>query len=285
MEAAALPEPQADEVRNQLRRILSSETFADKERLRTLLRYIVEEKLSNHASRLKEYSLATAVFGRGEDFDLKNDSIVRVQMRNLRKNLDAYYENEGREDPLRIEIPKGSYVPQFTERGAGHEAGRRGGVRPADIALPLLALALAVTAAVFLLVAQGRATASTVAVLPFLAAAGGAEEEAAAASLAEEVMAELAKEKSIRTVSAEPRHLEYRAAVIMEAGRRHRAGTVLTGVVRKSGQQWYVTVRLVRVDDGVNLWSNSYTVPQARLDSLARLIGRAVVEALGRTES
>lgn len=284
MEAAALPEPQADEVRNQLRRILSSETFADKERLRSLLRYIVEEKLSNRASRLKEYSLAMAVFGRGEDFDLKNDSIVRVQMRNLRRTLAEYYASEGREDPLLIDIPKGSYVPHFTERGGVSQGAQHRGACPADIALPLLALALAVTAAVFLLVAQGRATAATVAVLPFLAATGGAAEDAAAASLAEEVTAELAKEKSIRTISAEPRQLEYRAAVIMEAGRRYKAGKVLTGVVRKGGEEWYVTVRLVRVDDGVNLWSNSYTVPQARLDSLARVIGRAVPEALGRME-
>ncbi len=280
MDATAAREPSAEEVRSALRRILASATFADKERLRSLLRFIVEEKLNNHSARLKEYSLAVAVFGRDEDFDFRNDSIVRVQARNLRRSLEAYYAGEGREDPTSINIPKGSYVPVFGDRLAGPSEQQRRRARRAEIALPLLAVALAVTAAVFLLIAHSRDLASTIAVMPFLAASGARGEEMAAASLTEELAAELARDRAFRTISAAPRQGAERAGGIIEAGRRSKAGLVLTGVVRRGAGDWHVSARLIRVDDGLNLWSNSYRVTDEGFDGLAASISEAVLGVL-----
>jgi hypothetical protein len=78
-----------------------------------LLRFTVHETMAGRGSDLKEYLLGTAVLERGESFDPKADSIVRVQMRRLRDHLGRYYATEGRHDSVVIEIPRGAYVPTF----------------------------------------------------------------------------------------------------------------------------------------------------------------------------
>jgi serine/threonine-protein kinase len=73
----------------------------------------VEECLAGRQHRLKEYLIGMEVFNRLEAFDPRVDSIVRVEARRLRAKLEEYYITEGREDELRIELRKGSYVPLF----------------------------------------------------------------------------------------------------------------------------------------------------------------------------
>ncbi|MCZ2074694.1 MAG: tetratricopeptide repeat protein [Bryobacterales bacterium] len=98
----------------QLERLLASSVLSGSASLRKLLRYVVEETLRGHGNQLKEYTLGTMVFGRGEAYDPRIDPIVRVQARNLRSKLKQYYESEGRLDPMIIELPKGAYLPSFT---------------------------------------------------------------------------------------------------------------------------------------------------------------------------
>lgn len=83
--------------------------------LKALLRHVVEETLAGRQSGLKEYALGLSVFHRRADYDPRNDAIVRVQASQLRKKLAAYYENEGRESEIRIDLPRGGYVAQFLQ--------------------------------------------------------------------------------------------------------------------------------------------------------------------------
>src|SRR5665213_1538221 len=69
--------------------------------------------------RLKEYLIGLEVFNRQESFDPRVDSIVRVEARRLRAKLDEYYQTEGRDDEILIELRKGSYIPLFEYRRAG----------------------------------------------------------------------------------------------------------------------------------------------------------------------
>ncbi len=108
---SATPEPAR--VEEQLNRTLADRSFARSDALCTLLRHLIRVTLEGHADRLKEYTLGVEVFGRGNDFDPRIDPIVRVQARNLRAKLDDYYGAAGAQDPVRIELPKGSYVPVF----------------------------------------------------------------------------------------------------------------------------------------------------------------------------
>ena len=110
-------------VRTALDRVLASPAFASAHGLSKLLRYLVEEKLSEREHLLKEYSLGVDVFCRGEGFDPKRDTIVRVQARRLRVKLDAYYRGPGTFDELRFSIPKGAYVPVFHSAEAATLAG------------------------------------------------------------------------------------------------------------------------------------------------------------------
>src|SRR5437870_2720108 len=114
----------AESVRTQLERILASRSFAESERLRQFLRFTVDLTLQGGGTQIKEYLLGVEVFGREESFDPRTDSIVRVQARALRSRLEKYYAAEGNEDPVIIEYPKGSYVPNFKLREAAAPASR-----------------------------------------------------------------------------------------------------------------------------------------------------------------
>lgn len=101
----------ADAVRAHVARITASELFAGAERLCRFLRFTVESKLSGREAHVKEYTLGREVFDRGEDYDPRVDPIVRVEARRLRSRLAEYYGGPGRDESLRLEYPKGSYVP------------------------------------------------------------------------------------------------------------------------------------------------------------------------------
>ena len=98
---------------DELARVLGSADFDASERNRNFLRYVIDETLAGRSSRIKAYSIATSVFGRDERFDPQHDAIVRIEANRLRRALEHYYLTGGRDDPLRIEIPRGSYVPAF----------------------------------------------------------------------------------------------------------------------------------------------------------------------------
>jgi hypothetical protein len=103
-------------VKQQLTKILASRHFARTTRLSRLLRFIVDETLAGRAAELKEYSIAIAVFDKPETFDPRLDAIVRVQARELRSRLDAYYNDEGRDDEIVIRCEAGTYAPRFDVR-------------------------------------------------------------------------------------------------------------------------------------------------------------------------
>src|SRR5215468_7497249 len=101
------------QVRAALERILSAQPFQQSETLSRFLRYAVEHALDGHGEKLKEYSLGLGVFSRAPSFDPRLDSIVRVEATRLRARLAEYYADQGKDDALRIELPKGTYTPKF----------------------------------------------------------------------------------------------------------------------------------------------------------------------------
>jgi adenylate cyclase len=103
----------AEEVSHALTRLLSVPDFQASERNKRFLRYVVEETLADRGERIKSYSIAVDVFGRGADFDGASDSIVRTEATRLRGALTKYYVAAGAEDPIRILLSPGSYMPQF----------------------------------------------------------------------------------------------------------------------------------------------------------------------------
>jgi len=110
------PAPAHETIRAELQRVLADPEFLASEKRRDFLKFVVEETLAGRTDQLKGYTIATTVFGRSTDFDSGHDPIVRIQAGKLRRELERYYLVAGGDDPVRIDIPKGRYVPFFVEQ-------------------------------------------------------------------------------------------------------------------------------------------------------------------------
>src|SRR5215470_1116852 len=102
-------------VRVQLQQILGGATFADAERGSRFLRFVVQAALEGRGGDVKESVVGVEGLGRSPSFDPKTDPIVRVEAGRLRARLSTYYQDEGKTDPILISLPKGGYLPQFSE--------------------------------------------------------------------------------------------------------------------------------------------------------------------------
>lgn len=114
-------------VLKELEAILASYHFRGSKRYPALLRYVVDATLDGHAPDLKERTLGVEVFGRDPNYDTSADPVVRFSASEVRKRIAQYYHENGRDSTLQIELPLGSYVPEFQlrtpESNAGLEAG------------------------------------------------------------------------------------------------------------------------------------------------------------------
>ena len=115
-------ESREEAIRRELELVLSSAGFARNERQSQFLRFLVDRHLEGTDSELKESVIAVEVFGREPGYDPKLDGIVRTEAIRLRARLDKYYQGEGSQDPLIIELPKGGYRPVFRQRATVAEA-------------------------------------------------------------------------------------------------------------------------------------------------------------------
>jgi hypothetical protein len=96
--------------------VVQSPIFEKSQRLRSFLLYVCELELNGQRQEINEQNIGTHVFGRPENYNPGDDSIVRSQARFLRQRLGEYFSTAGSDSPLRIEIPKGSYVPVFEKQ-------------------------------------------------------------------------------------------------------------------------------------------------------------------------
>ena len=100
----------------QIEKLVSSHVLHGSESLCKLLRYLAKHALDHPGTPIKEYQIATEVFGRSDDFDPQLDSMVRVQAGRLRGKLAEYYSANGADDTVIVDLPKGTYVVAFHYR-------------------------------------------------------------------------------------------------------------------------------------------------------------------------
>lgn len=113
---------QKEQLLGQVERLVGSAVLHNAESLCKLLRYLSDRTMEHPGEPVKEYQIATEVFARSADFDPQLDATIRVQVGRLRTKLVEYYAAEGAEDPVLIEIPKGSYHLEFHHRPASARA-------------------------------------------------------------------------------------------------------------------------------------------------------------------
>jgi hypothetical protein len=118
------PSPQAPskaEVRETMRRILTSRHFVNALTKQRFLQLLCDYYLDGRASELNEYMIGCELYDRDENYNPALDPIVRVGAHGLRKRLEAYYKGEGKNDEIILELPHGTYAPNFIRRGAPQE--------------------------------------------------------------------------------------------------------------------------------------------------------------------
>jgi Tol biopolymer transport system component len=115
---ASSPDNRNADVHAALERIRASQTFSNSRKLFALLEFLVLSAVRGERDALKETSIGVDFYGREPAYDPKKDSIVRTQASRLRDRLEEYYRNEGANDPLVIELVRGSYVPEIHLRVA-----------------------------------------------------------------------------------------------------------------------------------------------------------------------
>jgi len=101
------------EILDHLEDICATEDFRRSSRCSGFLRYVVGETLAGRTDRIKAYAIAVSVLGRDENFDPQVDPVVRIEASQLRRRLERYYLTDGAGSSIRIDLPKGSYVPSF----------------------------------------------------------------------------------------------------------------------------------------------------------------------------
>jgi TolB-like protein/tetratricopeptide (TPR) repeat protein len=276
-------DPLPDEVMTQLGRILTSAEFAQSERLQKFMKFIVEETLAGRSGGLKEYTLALEVFGRDETFDPQTSSIVRVEASRLRGKLEKYNAIDGRNDPVQITLPPGSYVPKFQTAGQGIatdgdqlDALPRSQVRrfgPKQIFTLVAILVLITGATVFVLFdslyprfggspaleASDPGQISSVAVLPLRNLSGDADQDYFSDGITDALIASLAKRDLVRVISMTS-VMGYKNVnrPVADIARELNVSHVIEGSVLRVGDKVRITAQLVEAETDRHIWAESY---------------------------
>ncbi len=259
------------EVGKELEKILSSEGFRDAEGLKRFLRYTVEHTLHGEGSQLKEYRLGVEVFNRDSSFDPRVDPVVRMTARRLRSKLKQYYESEGIQDPIWIDVPKGSYAAAFS-RNASKQLSIVGVVKPsrsrkyawlAGIGLVLLFAAVVGTAVYRIRDRQLQSAAPaqhpSLAVLPLLNLTGSTDNEYLCDGVTDELTSALSKLPGVRVVARTSAfRFKNKPEDVRSIGEQLNVTSILEGSLQKSGERLRITVQLIRAADGYHVWSQTY---------------------------
>ena len=122
-------------IRSQLAQILASPEFRSSQRCQEFLRFVVEQSLAGHADSLKERTIGVEAFGRAADYETNLDGVVRIKASEVRKRLSLYYAGSGKAAKVVIDLPVGSYVPNFTARELLHPTAARREAQKASTAI------------------------------------------------------------------------------------------------------------------------------------------------------
>jgi len=236
-------------VKEQLRQLLETEDLKRSPILARFLKHVVLTRLSGHEDEIKEYTIGVKALGRPVDFNPQLDAVVRIHASRLRTTLFNYYHGPGANDPIIINIPKGTYVPVFevnTEKtGQLHHyfrsqsemnAYEKPVLRKKDISVkPVLA------------------------VLPFHNLSPESSSVDFLTALGEQLSSELSKFDHLSILSYyATQKLESSVQELKEIKNRVGIDYILTGSLRLLNETLRLNIQLLAVDNGNILWSDSF---------------------------
>ena len=298
-----------EEIRAQCDRIVSSGIFSRSQRQIAFLDHIVSAALNGQADQLKEFALAVDVFGKDQSFDPGIDSIVRVEASRLRSKLREYYDTVGAGDPLKIEIPKGHYVPVFRRLNAVSPENKNvprslSSIQKGAVIVIVLALVATLPIVVSRLVLGDRQsvpmsgitssasigikrTAHSIAVLPFRNRSALPADAYFVDGIHDDILMRLSKLSSLEKVISRTSMEQYRNTTksVREIGDELGVVAILEGGVQRSGDRVRINVQLINAVFDRHIWSKTYERDLTALNvfSIQREIASAIASELHTT--
>jgi TolB-like protein len=231
-------EPDQKAIREQLVCILNSGPFHQSQRRQRFLEYLVNETLAGRGERLKAYNVALAVFDRPETFDPVTDPLVRIEAARLREKLREYYGTDGQGDPIRIDLPQGTYTPQieFRHEDAPQIAREKGS--PTH---------------------EVSSTVPSVAVFPFDDLSADQNLGYLGDGVAEDIITALSRFPDL-VVVARSSSFTYKdkALDVRQVGKELGVGYVLEGSVRKDSDKLRIVAQLIDAKSGEHVWAERF---------------------------
>ncbi len=219
----------------QLERILSSSVFIASPSLSQFLQFVVTETLAGRAGQIKAYTVATKAWGRERDFDPQADPIVRIQAGRLRRALHDYYADEGLAAPIRIELPKGTYVPRFTAVAAQYEETEHTPAAEIITEGPVLA------------------------VLPFHSLSSDASQDHFVDAIGDELTVYFSRFQGLAVIAYHScRRFSNTTQSVPEIGRQLGADFLVTGTVYRDKKRLRLSVALNDAHDGLQVWAQQF---------------------------
>ncbi len=247
-------------IREQLVRIVNSGPFLQSRRRQRFLEYLVDETLAGRGERLKGYNLALEVFDRPESFDPVADPLVRIEAARLREKLREYYDVDGRSDPIRIELPKGSYTPyiEFRQAESPELRGEHNGV-------PV-----------------GRMDERpSLAVLPFVNMSGNREIDYLADGFTDTLITELAKASGLVVSSRHSSFVhQHSKQLLREIAAALRVRYLIEGSVHTETERLRISANLIDTVSDRSLWTERYEKSICDIFAVQDEVCRSIVRAL-----
>jgi TolB-like protein/Tfp pilus assembly protein PilF len=229
-------EMDAGAIQSQLSRMLEAEVFQNSLTLSRFLQFIVKETLAGHETQLKEYTIALKLYAKKPDFNPQVDPIIRINAWRLRRTLNHYYLQDGKNDDIIISIPKGAYIPIFKKRD--HQPDEPAFSENTE---PFSRKGI------------------SVAVLPFINNSEDAGTVAFADALADHISTELTRYSELSVISYYScRNIISRVSDVKEAGLLLDARYILTGTVQSDSRRLRIRVQLILAETREQVWANSY---------------------------
>ena len=222
--------------------LLVSPDFKATPQQTAMLKFVVAQTLAGNSDTIKGFTVATEVFGRGADFDQNIDPIVSIQAARLRRALERYYQTSGKNEALRIDIPKGTYVPVFEMRSSmpARASGRDAAREPERV----------------------NDTWPAVLISPLRNLSGDSELDAWGVGLMTELGDELNRYPNVRVMHPGP---NARRRVVEET----RAHFVIDGSVRSDNDCLKVILQLTDIRAGGQIWCDSFRAAVTKAATIA----------------
>lgn len=260
----ALTEARKAAVKESLDRVLASDKFAGARRLSRFLKFVVEESLAGRGERLNQYAVGIEVFDRDTSFDPTIDPVVRVEAGRLRSKLRDYYDDERDNAQTRITLAKRGYAAtfQFADDSTSPPGPVPNQLMPASREAPLWILPV-------------------IAILPFRNLNRDPEQEYFADGFSEDLITDLSTLPGL-SVIARQSSFTYKSMTlgVHQIGKELGADFVLTGSIRRAGEDVRINAQLVASASGKHLWAQRFDRRLADIFRLQDDVNKEIVAAL-----